>query len=295
MVCEAVRALSRLSYDGPVEIVVVIDGSTDGTAAALARLDCPFRLKVLEQENRGQAAARNRGAIGARGDILLFLDDDMICDPQLLQQHASSHQAGADAVTGEVTIHPDSEPGFLKDRLAAAASWSRGSRPSAFNLYSGNLSIRRDVFREVGGFDEEFTAGGYGGEDLDLGLRLIERYDLRHNEAAIAWQKNLVGPLEHMKRAGRVAASDLRLIAKHPEVTNELLTHRGAPSRLSRVPLLPAVASVTAAAFAEASRRTPFRSSSLLARLYFTARSLAYWSAFNRLGGKDALRNRQHV
>src|SRR4051794_34409703 len=100
MVCEAVRALGRLSYDGPIEIIVVVDGSTDGTAAALTQLDCAFPIRVIEQDNRGLAAARNRGATVATGEILLFLDDDMICGPDLVQQHARFHGEGADAVTG---------------------------------------------------------------------------------------------------------------------------------------------------------------------------------------------------
>src|SRR5215213_9446762 len=117
MVCEAVRALSRLTYDGTIEIIVVIDGSTDGTATALVLLDCPFLLRVIEQENRGLAAARNRGATEAAGDILLFLDDDMICKPDLVQQHARMHGEGADAVTGEIPIHADSTPGLITDKL----------------------------------------------------------------------------------------------------------------------------------------------------------------------------------
>src|SRR5438270_4961577 len=227
MVCEAVGALSRLSYDGPIEIIVVVDGSTDGTAASLAQLDCPFPLRVIEQENRGLAAARNRGAAEASGDILLFLDDDMICEPDLVQQHARLLGQGADVVTGEIPIHPDSMPGFVTDRLAMGASWKRGQNPSAFHVYGGHLSIRNSVFRQVGGFDEDLHAGGYGGEDLDFGIRLINRFDVRHNDAAVAWQKNLIGPPEHMKRARQLAASDLRLMAKHPHITAELMAHRG--------------------------------------------------------------------
>src|SRR5205085_3220484 len=154
---------------------------------------------------------------------------------------------GADAVTGEIPIHPDSEPGLITDKLAMAASYPRGSRLSAFDVYGGHVSIRKQLFQQVGGFDEQLHAGGYGGEDLDFGIRLIDRCEIRHNNAAVAWQKNLIGPSEHMKRARQLAGSDLRLIAKHPQVTAELLAQRGAPAggetpfalRLSRLPALP--------------------------------------------------------
>ena len=58
-------------------MVVVVDGSTDGTAEALRRLDIPFALKVVEQPNQGRAAAVNAGAGAAEGELLLILDDDM--------------------------------------------------------------------------------------------------------------------------------------------------------------------------------------------------------------------------
>lgn len=299
MVCEAVAALSRLSYDGAIEIIIVVDGSTDGTAALLAQLDCPFPVRVIEQENRGLAAARNRGAAEASGDILLFLDDDMICEPDLVQHHARSLGEGADAVTGEIPIHPNSRPGFITDRLALAAGWKRSQQPSAFDVYGGHLSIRRPVFRQVGGFDEDLHAGEYGGEDLDFGIRLIDRFDVRHNHAAVAWQKNLIGPSEHMKRARQLAASDLRLIAKHPHIAAELLAHRGMPAdgerplapRLSRFPVLPSVLAGAAISLAEIAQGTRFRSSRRLAWLYFTARSTAYWSTFRTLGGRRILRD----
>ena len=303
MVCEAVRSLCRLSYDGPIEIVVVINGSTDGTTAALASLDCPFPLRLIEQDDRGPAGARNRGATEAAGEVLLFLDDDMICESDVVQQHARFITGGADAVTGEIPIDPGSETGIVTGRLAAAASWKRDARVSAFNVYSGHLSVRKSVFEEVGGFDEKLQARGYGGEDLDLGVRLVERYDVRHNDAAVAWQRNLVGPSEHMKRARLLAASDLRLIAKHPQITALLLAHRGAPEgdetplalKLSRLPVLPSVIAAIAASVAEIARGTRFRSSPLLARFYFTARSTNYWSAFQTPAGKTILRDwRRH-
>jgi len=302
MVCDAVRALGRLTYDGPIETIVVVNGSTDGTADAVARLDCPWPLRVIVlQPNRGPAAARNRGGGEATGDILLFLDDDMICEPDILQHHARLHGSGADVVTGEIPIHPGSDPGLITDALKKAAAWKREPRGTAFDLYSGHFSIRKQLFREVGGFDEEFgSRGGHGGEDLDLGVRL-SGFDLRHSAEAVAWQKNLISPSEHMKRAQQLAAADLWLIAKHPELTAKLLHARGAPSkvetslafRLSQVPLLPHITGAAASWVAEIARGTRFGSSTLLARLYFTARSISYWSAFQTRDGKTILRNQQ--
>src|SRR4051794_37270801 len=90
VVTDTVMALTRLNFDGRLEVIVVVDGSTDGTKEALAELKTPFVLRVIVQPNRGAAAARNAGAADAKEEILLFLDDDMIAHPDLLQAHAAA-------------------------------------------------------------------------------------------------------------------------------------------------------------------------------------------------------------
>src|SRR5580698_4513306 len=105
--CEVVTAnivaLAGQEFTGHFEVVVVVDGSTDGSAEALRALRVHFPLTVIEQPNQGASKARNRGAQAARGEILLFLDDDMEGDPHLLTEHDRSHRAGADVVFGHMT------------------------------------------------------------------------------------------------------------------------------------------------------------------------------------------------
>ena len=189
-VCDAVRALTRTDHAGAVELIVVIDGSTDGTAQALAAIACPFPVKIIEQSNAGAASARNGGAAVAVNDVILFLDDDMIADPSLLDEHARLHQDGADAVIGNTPIHPASPAGFLPESIARwIASTSVKSPLSPFDVFSGQLSVRRSVFEELGGFDTAFTsAAAFGNEDADFGVRLLARHDVRHNPAAISRQ-----------------------------------------------------------------------------------------------------------
>src|SRR5258705_4822932 len=155
---EAVRALGRADYAGAVELIVVIDGSTDGTAEALAAIDCPFPVKIVDQGNGGAASARTRGAAVAAHDVILFLDDDMIADPTLLDEHARLHQGGADAVVGDSPVHPDSPAGFLPQSVARwIASTSVKSPLSPFDVFSGQLSVRRSVFEELGGLGSALT------------------------------------------------------------------------------------------------------------------------------------------
>ncbi|HWO84528.1 MAG TPA: glycosyltransferase, partial [Solirubrobacterales bacterium] len=86
------------------EVVVAVDGSSDGTADALRGLETSFPLRVLEQPNRGRAAAVNAGAAAAGGELILFLDDDMRADPRLLEEHERSHREGADVVMGDLPL-----------------------------------------------------------------------------------------------------------------------------------------------------------------------------------------------
>src|SRR5690606_6750877 len=88
----------------PDEVIVVIDGSTDGTAAMLQQqaINLP-QLKIVEQDNKGRAAVRNRGAVEASGDLLIFLDDDMLADNALIAHHLLAHEEAPEKiVTGKL-------------------------------------------------------------------------------------------------------------------------------------------------------------------------------------------------
>jgi len=296
LVYDAVRRICAIEYEGELETIVVVDGSTDGTAPKLARLKCPVPLRVIEQENRGAAHARNRGAAEARGDIFLFLDDDMIAEPNLLTEHARSYADGADAVLGDFPVDAGSRPGFLSDSIAERKAWERNSPLSHYDVFTGHLSVRRSVFEELGGFDERFTAEGkYGNEDIDFGLALVDRFDVRHNPKAICHQRSIVGPREYMRRARATANADLEFAAKHPKLARDLFERRGALEisgrlrLLSRIPLAPRIFSEAAAFVAEIGLRTPARSSRKLTRLFNSAYVLTYWSTIRKKGGTSHL------
>jgi len=167
LVAEAIA--SALAQEGAdFELIVVDDGSTDGTEAALA----PIRdqLRFLSQTNRGVSAARNTGARVARGEWLAFLDSDDIWLPDRLcaqMAFVREHPETRICQTGEIWIRngvrvnpcnhhrkPDGDV-FLPSLQRCLVS------PSA-------VMIRRDLFEAAGGFDESLPAC----EDYDLWLRL---------------------------------------------------------------------------------------------------------------------------
>jgi glycosyltransferase involved in cell wall biosynthesis len=298
-VCDAVRALSKLEYSGSLEIVIVVDGSPDDTASAIKEVECKFPKRVIEQSNQGPAHARNRGAAAANGEIILFLDDDMICAPDLIDQHVGMYHEGADAAVGHIPVDPRSPPGFLRDAVVNWIDSSRvGPQLTPFDIFSGQLSVRRSVFEKLGGFDEAFTSGNsFAHEDTDLGVRLLSEYNVRYNPNAISHQRYTVTPRELMRKACRAAVADLRFAAAHPEFSDQLLRHRGASRRrtryfyrpLGRIPLLPKLTADFSVWIAEKALRSRFRSSSLVRKLFGASRSLLYWSTVQANGDIQSL------
>lgn len=152
------------------EVVVVVDGM-DQT------FDPREGVRFIQQEHRGPGAARNLGVSESRRPLLLFLGDDIIPRPRLVESHLrvhSDHPERQVAALGLTTWHSDAASSphnqwlgwsgnqFDYDGIRTEdASWGR--------FYSSNVSLKRDLFLEAGGFDEDFD---YDYEDLDLAHRL---------------------------------------------------------------------------------------------------------------------------
>jgi GT2 family glycosyltransferase len=159
------------------EVLVVIDGSEDGTREAVEGFEAPFALRSIWQENRGRAAAVNIGIEQATGEIVVFIDDDLEPLPDYLAAHAEAHERGGRiGVVGTVLFRLDpSTPPFARfwalrfeDFLTRLAA--RPSGPTWAETYTGAFSALRADLLEVGGYDEAFD--GYGLEDFELALRL---------------------------------------------------------------------------------------------------------------------------
>ncbi|MCI0438043.1 MAG: glycosyltransferase family 2 protein [Chloroflexi bacterium] len=176
LLSDLLMALSHQTFPAEkFEAIVVVDGSTDGTHEMLKDLRVPYRLRMIDQPQSGVAAARNNGAREAEGDILVFLDDDIVPNARLLDEYLLVQRNGQSGVVlGQLVPGAESERNgwnkyedyLLRKHYKAVANGARP--PAGRRLYSGNFSIRRDIFLRHGGFDEKFGRG----EDVELGFRL---------------------------------------------------------------------------------------------------------------------------
>jgi len=299
LVCAAVSALGRLRYAGEIELIVSIDGSTDGTEEALAAIETPFPKRTIMEANQGAAAARNAGAALAGHEFLLFLDDDMIADPALLDEHARSYSEGADAVLGHIPLDPQSPQNFLSRSVAEWAE-ERCQRLSAspalslFDLLTGQLSLRRHVFLACGEFDPRFTsAGSFGDEDLDFGATLLRKgHRIVFNPKAISYQRYVVSYRSNMRQWHQAGRADVAFARKHPERAQELfelhgiqyLFTRRVMTRVARLPFVTEILARIAIGLAERAFAHPQRLA-LAEWAFFLARDFRYWRGVQEAGG----------
>lgn len=151
------------------EIIVVPDGCTDGSAQVAQQ----FGMKVLTlSQRRGPAQARNFGAQAAQGDILFFLDADVVIHPDAIRQVEATFRNDPQltALFGSYDDEPG-EKNFLSQYKNLFHHYVHQiSREDASTFWSGCGAIRRKIFLGLGGFDESYRNPCI--EDIELGYRL---------------------------------------------------------------------------------------------------------------------------
>jgi GT2 family glycosyltransferase len=235
-VLRLLRALRAQSVPSSAyEVVVAIDGSDDGTEAALRAFAAPYELRWLVNEHRGRAATKNAAAAAAHAKTLVILDDDMEPRKELLAGHLQRHEASTRiAVVGAAPIRLDaSTPPFPKwwgtrfnDVLDEIAR--RADSLAFSDAYGGNFSIAASDFNEVGGFYEGFDR--YGLEDYELALRLVDSgVDLVFASEALAdqhYEKPFADAARDEEARGR---STVTFVTRHPSYRCLLALRDDAP------------------------------------------------------------------
>ena len=174
ILAKCLRSLERQNLgDAAIEgyeVVLVDDGSTDGTLAWLEANAADFsHVRSLLQNHQGPAAARNLGVEQAKGDTIVFIDSDLVVTEHFLQAHAQGLQQGREMYGSDRIFtygrvintcnfdNPTAEPYKITDFSAAYFA-------------TGNVAIARHWLEKAGVFDTRFQL--YGWEDLELGVRL---------------------------------------------------------------------------------------------------------------------------
>jgi glycosyltransferase involved in cell wall biosynthesis len=179
-IAETLESVFAQRFEDSFEVIVVNDGSTDGTRAVLRKFG--DRIAVIDQENRGVAAARNLGIAAAAGEYIALLDgDDTWTEDKLAKSVQALDKSPAcvavysnvivvDGMGREVSYYVAPEfqrPPSLDEML----EWPWPLLPSA-------IVIRRNTLMEIGGFREEFGRRGYGGEDTFAFILARERGEI---------------------------------------------------------------------------------------------------------------------
>lgn len=167
-IAACLAALEHLNY--PTFEVIVVD---DGSPVPVQSGPRPYPLQILRQPNAGPAAARNRGAAAAQGELLAFLDDDCRPHPGWLTALTAAWQKGAlvgGATRNACPQNPYST--FNQQLLDSARNWFRQHSSPLDFLPSNNLLVEADAYRRLHGFGESYPLAA--AEDRDLCARWLQ-------------------------------------------------------------------------------------------------------------------------
>jgi GT2 family glycosyltransferase len=222
-----------------VDFLVMVDGSRDGTLEAVRALEFPVPLQAFFHENVGLAGTRNRGLARAEGEIVWFVDDDMVPSDGLLARHRranadlearlmmgpSLHPPGGAEVTGPIREYAEQWFGGLTEA---------GEVTKAFDFSAANTSGPRALWVELGGFEERLN--GWGGEDYEIGIRIVERgIKIVFDPEAIAWHHQVRTVREFCDNRYEQGRNFVRIAEIHPEAIAEMIPQGSGDRRALRL------------------------------------------------------------
>ena len=224
LLSDALKSLAQQTYPSDfLEVIVVDDGSSDGTREIETEA-FPFTLRYFWQSNQGDAAARNFGALQSKADILVFLDDDIVVEPNYLTYlvHANDTRQNK-IVVGTWNFWPDE-----------ATPLSRAIHPSLAldpahlitklpfrDVYCNNMSIWREAYFKIGMMKGLNFPGSSMWCDLDFSYRAYRKgFEFLRSNKAICWHRDhFIRNLSDYKKRMRTASyRAVVLFKKYPEL-----------------------------------------------------------------------------
>ncbi|MGH2570717.1 MAG: glycosyltransferase, partial [bacterium] len=212
---DACEGLQRLDYPD-FEVIVVDDGSVDGTAAIVEN----YGYRVIRTENRGLSSARNTGLAASTGEIVAYLDDDAYPDRHWLAYLALSFLRSDHAGIGGPNVTPSGD-----GPIAECIANSPGNPThvlltdrEAEHVPGCNMAFRRDALRAIGGFDARFRTAG---DDVDVCWRIRERgWTIGFAPAAMVWHHRRNSIHAYLRQQLGYGKAEGMLQRKFPEKHN---------------------------------------------------------------------------
>ncbi len=196
------------------EVIVVSDGSTDESPQIAAEFD---GVRVIETPRGGLASARNTAMEAAHGEIVAYIDDDAIPDPDWLTHLARSFGSGPYAAAGGPNIPPP-ESGRVAQCVANAPGGPAHvlvSDRDAEHIPGCNMAIRTDALRRIDGFDTQFRAAG---DDVDVCWRLLDSgARIAFSPGAVVYHHRRATVRGYLRQQRGYGRAEALLERKHPE------------------------------------------------------------------------------
>ena len=227
----AQQTVSRDCY----EVLVVDNNSSDNTQSVLNSEG--GNVSEFAWLHPAQAWSRSNPQCGIReatGDVVLFIDDDIFAEPDLIESHLKYHAQHASASIIGTVVSPwekSNDPflRYLRDKGIFNPYSIACNKPMDFSYYhTGNVSTSRKLLSEVGGFNEEFFV--YGMEDIELGYRLEQTgCRMAPGPAATAQHEYFPTYKQFSERCQQAGYSLGKLIELHPELRRRFTENGGEP------------------------------------------------------------------
>jgi len=223
-IVHTLAALQKQTYKN-FEVVVVIGRSEDDTLQRINGGNFGLTsLRVIIQENRGRAGNRNSGAKEAKGELLIFFDDDMRPIPECVALHAIHHQNHIKTIAVGSQIEEWEQmktdiqqyKAYLSRKWLAPLQVGQGLIPASQPfLTAANFSISKDLFMHLGGFDENLSDA----EDFDLAVRAVQlETPIYFLSKAIAWHDDFLTCRSYIQRQRQYKVANQRLRRSKPSL-----------------------------------------------------------------------------
>jgi glycosyltransferase involved in cell wall biosynthesis len=220
------RALASIAAQTmrPLEVIVVDDGSSDGTSEAVRAMAGNMngvRLRLFRQTNQGAGAARNRAVAAATGTWLAFLDADDQWLPAKMERSMAVVEAGDLVMCSHNLFNVGPEGETLND---SQARWLKDPADPYRTLFlrgfisSSTVVVRRDAVLAVGGFDPDLRSA----QDYELWLAVLARAGARFETFADPLLRYTLAPEGITSRIGRKVACSLAILRRHMGILRRL-------------------------------------------------------------------------